>query len=221
MDYTIALITLLHLCIAIYWLGGDLGAFYGSTFMTDPKRSVAERMMALKILNNIDMAPRTALILAFPTGLTLAWAKGWLQISGTWVALADVAFSGWLALAWAVHLAHGKPSSEGLRKTDLAVRYVVLAGLLAAGVSGLMGAMELPLFIALKLLILAGCVTLGLIVRVQLTPLFGAIRTMATTGPTPETDATIAAVNSRARISVLTIWALTLTASFLGLATPV
>lgn len=220
MDYGIALITLLHLCIAIYWLGGDLGAFYGSTFMTDPKRSVPERMMALKILNNIDMAPRTALILAFPTGLALAWAKGWLQIPGLWVAVAGVVFLGWLALAWAVHLTHGG-SGDGLRRTDLAVRYVVLAGLAGAGVAGLAGVVTIPLFLALKLCALAACVMLGLIVRRQLTPLFGAIRTMATTGPTPETDATIAAVNARARISVLTIWALTLTASFLGIATPV
>lgn len=221
MDTGIALITLLHLCIAIYWLGGDLGAFYGSTFMTDPKRTVAERMMALKILNNIDMAPRTALILAFPTGLSLAWIKGWLQISGHWVALANLAFLAWLALAWAVHLAHGNGAADGLRKTDLAVRYIVLAGLVGTGVTGLAGTIELPLFIILKLFILATCVALGLLVRVQLTPLFGAIRIMATTGPTPATDQTIAAVNSRARISVLSIWALTLTASYLGIATPV
>jgi hypothetical protein len=221
METGTALLTLLHLCIAIYWLGGDLGAFYGSTFMTDPKRTVPERMMALKILNNIDMAPRTALILAFPTGLALAWSKGWLPISGAYVAVAVTAFVAWLALAWAVHLSHGGGAAEGLRRSDLAVRYIVLAGLVGAGLAGLTGALAIPLFISLKLLILAGCVTLGLIVRVQLVPLFGAIRTMATTGPTPESDATIMAVNGRARISVLTIWALTLTASFLGIATPV
>ena len=55
----LALLTLMHVLIFVYWLGGDMGAFYGSTFMTDQKRSVPERMMALKIINNIDMAPRT------------------------------------------------------------------------------------------------------------------------------------------------------------------
>lgn len=219
MDSGIALLTLLHLCIAVYWLGGDLGAFYGSTFMTDPKRTVAERMMALKILNNIDMAPRTALILAFPTGLTLAWAKGWLQLPGDLVALADMAFLLWLALAWAVHLAHGG-GGDTIRRVDIAIRYIALVALGAAGIAGIAGAVAMPLFIALKLCILALCVALGLVVRRQLVPLFGAIRTMTTTGPTPETDATIAAVNGRARISVLTIWALVLAASFLGIATP-
>ncbi|MET0364151.1 MAG: hypothetical protein ABW169_05815 [Sphingobium sp.] len=219
MDLSVSLLTFLHILIPIYWLGGDLGAFYGSTFMTDPKRTVGERMMALKILNNIDMAPRTALILAFPTGFALAWSKGWLQVPGVVVAVTAVVFLCWLALAWAVHLNHG--GGTGINKLDIANRYIVLAALLFTGIAGVAGDVPIPFFIALKFCILAACVTLGLIVRKQLVPLFGAIRTMTTTGPTAETDATIAAVNGRARISVLTIWVLVLTASFLGIATPV
>lgn len=219
MDYSVALLAFLHILIPIYWLGGDLGAFYGSTFMTDPKRSVAERMMALKILNNIDMAPRTALILALPTGVMLAWGKGWLPIPGAAVVALVISCLVWLALAWAVHLNHG--GGGAIKRIDIAIRYVVLVGLAGTGIAGLAGAITLPYFIALKLCILAACISLGLLVRVQLVPLFGAIRTMVATGPTPETDATIAAVNARARISVLTIWALVLAASFLGLATPV
>ena len=219
MDLNVALLTFLHILIPIYWLGGDLGAFYGSTFMTDPKRSVAERMMALKILNNIDMAPRTALILAFPTGLALAWAKGWLQVPGTWVALAMAAFVAWLGLAWAVHLIHG--GSGGIKRLDIWIRYIMLAGLAVAGIAGLKGDIAIPLFISIKFFLLAACITLGLLVRRQLVPLFGAIRTMATTGPTPETDATIVRVNEGARVLVLMIWALVLVASFLGIATPV
>ncbi|WP_083224711.1 hypothetical protein [Sphingomonas panacis] len=218
MDISLSLLTLLHILIPVYWLGGDLGAFYGSTFMTDPKRTVGERMMALKILNNIDMAPRTTLILALPTGLALAWAKGWLDVPGIAVAAVTVGFLAWLVLAWVVHLQHG--SGAGFKKLDITVRYVVLTALAVAGLGGLVGTFAIPFFIALKLCILACCVTLGLIVRKQLVPLFGAIRVMTSTGPTPESDATIAAVNSRARISVLTIWALVLLASFLGIATP-
>ena len=218
MDIGIALLTLLHILIPIYWLGGDLGAFYGSTFMVDPKRTVGERMMALKILNNIDMAPRTTLILAFPTGFALAWAKGWLDVPGAAVAAVVAGFLAWLVLAWVVHLQHG--GGTGFKKLDIAIRYVVLAALGLAGAGGLIGTFAIPLFLALKLCILACCIALGLIVRKQLVPLFGAIRVMTSTGPTPESDATIAAVNSRARVSVLTIWALVLLASFLGIATP-
>ena len=218
MDLPIALLTLIHVLVLVYWLGGDLGAFYGSNFMVDPKRSVAERMMALTILNNIDMAPRTALILALPTGVALGWAKGWLDVPAIVPAGVAAASLAWLALAWAVHLAHGGGAT--LKRADIAVRWVVLASLYGIGVAGVLGAVTLPLFIALKLIVLATCVTLGLVVRRQLVPLFPAIRQMAGTGPTAETDAVIAGVNARARRSVLTLWLLLLVAAYLGIATP-
>jgi hypothetical protein len=216
----IALFTLLHILVFVYWLGGDLGAFYGSTFMTNPKRSVPERMMALKFLNNIDMAPRTSLILAFPTGFMLAWVKGWLDVSFGLRTLVLSGFSVWLALAWAVHLRHG-PSAEMIRKIDLTVRYLVLVGLALLGIIGLVADLPIPFFIAVKMLLLAGCVGLGLIVRRQLVPLFGAIRTMNATGPTAESDAALLSANRSTRVSVITIWILVLSASLLGIATPV
>lgn len=218
MTLTLSLLTLLHLLIPIYWLGGDLGAFYSSTFMTDPRRTVSERMLALKILNNIDMAPRTTLILAYPTGLALAAAKGWVEVPAWAPWLVAAASLVWLAIAWTLHLRHGR--SGGLKAIDLAIRYIVLAWLLVVGTGGMIGLVALPLFLALKLFCFAGCIALGLLVRRQLVPLFGAIGAMRAHGPTPETDAIIAAVNGRARVSVLGIWALVLTACFLGIAKP-
>lgn len=220
MDVAISLLTLLHLLIPVYWLGGDLGAFYGSRFMVDPSRSVAERMMALKILNNIDMAPRTALILAFPTGFGLAVAKRWLELPGFVPVLVWIAAIGWLVLAWAVHLRHG-PEGQALRQLDLAVRYAVLAALLAAGLGGLSGVLALPLFLALKCLALAVCISLGLLVRRQLAPLFPAIVSLREHGPTPEGDRIIAGVIAITQPTVMTLWFVVLIACLLGIATPV
>jgi hypothetical protein len=219
MDLPTALLTLIHVLIFVYWLGGDLGAFYSSSFLVDPKRTVVERTMALKILNNVDMAPRTALILAFPTGLALAWMKGWMQVSGMVPLVVGVAGLGWLALAWAVHLNHN--GGAGLKKFDMGIRYAMLAGLLGLGVCGVTGDIAIPLFIALKMIILGLCITLGLIVRKQIVPMFVAFREMMATGATPETDAAISGANARARVSVLTLWGLLLVAAFLGIATPV
>lgn len=220
MDIGISLLTLLHLLIPVYWLGGDLGAFYGSRFMVDPSRSVAERLMALKILNNIDMAPRTALILAFPTGFALAVAKGWLDLPAIVPVLVWIAALAWLVLAWAVHLKHG-PEGLALKRIDLAVRYIVLAALLACGVAGLAGLIALPLFIALKCLMLALCISIGLLVRRQLVPLFPAIISLRENGPTPEGDRTIAGVIAITQPTVMTLWCVVLIACFLGIATPV
>ena len=215
----IALLTLLHILIPVYWLGGDLGAFYGSSFLVDPKRTVPERMLALKILNDIDMAPRTALILALPTGFTLAAFKGWLPVSPLWVAGVWLVGLIWLALAWVVHLSHGGGSGWS-RPVDLAIRYLVVAGTLGAGIACLAGLIDMPLFIALKLIALGVCICLGLFIRRLLAPLGPAIVSMKTDGPNPQSDAAIAGVISRTRPAVLAIWAAVLAASYLGIATP-
>ncbi len=219
METPIALLTLIHILVFVYWLGGDLGAFYGSNFLVGPKRTLVERRMALKILNNIDMAPRTALILAFPTGFGLAWLKGWVDVPFYVPLLIGVASIVWLLLAWAVHLNHG--GGTDYKKADIMVRYGVLAALFGFGIAALIGKIELPLFIALKMIILGACITIGLIVRKQIVPMFVAFREMVENGATPETDAAIATANANARRMVLTLWALLLAAAYLGVATPV
>ena len=176
-------------------------------------------MLALKVLNDIDMAPRTALILALPTGFTLAFVKAWINVppiavAGVWI-LALV----WLVMAWTVHLRHGAPGST-IRRVDLLMRYIVLAGLLAVGVGGLLGLTEVPLFIGLKLIALALCVGLGLLIRILLKPLGTAVMEMRTSGATDATDRAISAVIENTRPAVLMIWALILGASFLGIAMP-
>jgi hypothetical protein len=216
---TLALITLLHVLIPIYWLGGDLGAFYSSGFLTDSKRSVPERMLALKILNDIDMAPRTALIMAFPTGFTLAVAKGWVAVSPLLVGLVWLASLVWLGLAWMVHLNHGTPN-PWYKSVDMGIRYLALAGLLGAGFSVAFGLLDYPLFVGLKMIILGLAIVMGLIVRVLLKPLIPAIVTLSTTGPTPDSDKAIADVLARTRPAVLCLWALILLASYFGIATP-
>jgi hypothetical protein len=215
----ITALTLLHVLILVYWLGGDLGAFYGSSFLTDPKRTLPERTMALKILNNVDMAPRTALILALPTGFGLACAKGWLTLPAYVPLLVALVCLVWLALAWSVHLSHG--GNPGIKRIDIAIRWVVLAVLFAAGGLGLAGRIALPEFLALKMIILGACISLGLVVRRQLVPLFPAVRSMISDGATPATDKAIAGVISQTRPVVMLLWALLLCAAWLGIATPV
>ncbi len=220
MPYAIAFLTLLHVLIPVYWLGGDLGAFYSSRFLVDARRSVPERMMALTILNNIDMAPRTTLILAFPTGFTLALVKGWLAMPASAIVAVWVAGLVWLALAWTVHLKHG-PAGQTYKRIDLAIRHVVLVTLALCGIAGLAGAIALPLFIALKLLVLAFCIFIGLLVRRQLVPLFPAIIDLKQNGATPEGDGIIKGVIAVTQPTVMALWVAVLVASFLGLATPV
>jgi len=212
-----ALLLLLHVLILVYWLGGDLGAFVASFVIADPGRDRAARLGAAGLLGDVDMAPRTALILAFPTGLTLAVTRGWLPLDPIWLAVAWAAAATWLGLAWRIHLAHG--GAAGARRVDLLIRWVAAAGLAGAGVLGLTGAISAPAFIALKLLILAACVLTGLLVRrltADLGPALGALA-----AGQPDADDRIARALALTRPAVVLIWLLLLTAALLGLWKPV
>lgn len=213
-----ALFALLHVLVFVYWLGGDLGAFYTSHFLTQTNVTSDRRLMAAKIVGDVDMAPRTALILALPTGLILAESKGWISMGSPIIGAIIVASLVWLALAWKLHLAHDTPPAW-IKTTDTLIRYGLILALVTSGGLALASIIELPLFIALKLLALAGCVALGLYIRVVLKPLGPAL--MGLTGPNASSaEADLASTLNRARPLVMGIWALLLIAAFLGLWTP-
>jgi len=214
-----ALLTLLHILVFVYWLGGDLGAFYASRFLTKPGVSAERRLLAVKIVGDVDMAPRTALILALPTGLLLARETGYITLDRTIIWCVSAGFAGWLALVWLRHLRHGKlPRWTGT--LDLALRWLVLAGLITLAIAALTGHTDWPLFLAVKLLLLAAAVVLGLIIRGVLVPLGPALASLS--GPDEASgEATLNRLMGVARPMVVAIWACLLAAAFLGLWKPV
>jgi hypothetical protein len=209
---------LLHILVLVYWLGGDLGAFYASALVVDEARPAAGRLAAASILMNVDMAPRMALIFAFPTGLALSVSRGWLVLDFQWVWLAFAVAAVWALLAWLIHL---KAGPLGLvRGVDMAIRLAALAGLLGAGASMLAGWIEAPLFLALKLCLLALAIVCGLLIRRALTPFGPAFAKLAAGGAGPSENAAIRASLSHAKLYVLTIWTALLAAAALGVYTP-
>lgn len=215
----LAALTLLHLLVLVYWLGGDLGAFYASTILTNSKRPAAARLIAGTMVNNVDMAPRTALILALPTGLSLAAFEGMIRLPGWALGLVWLLTFAWLAVVWSLHRSHRRPS-PGLRLFDTVLRFALLGGLVIAASLALAGVWPIPRFLAFKLLLLSGAVGLGLLIRRMLVPFAPAFIGMASEGPTPERDAAIAGALNRARPAVVGIWALILAAAFVGLWKP-
>ncbi|MEM7327626.1 MAG: hypothetical protein AAF437_02730 [Pseudomonadota bacterium] len=213
-----ALFALIHVLVFVYWLGGDLGAFYTSHFLTRADISADRRLLAAKIVGDVDMAPRTALILTLPTGILLAESKGWLSIGWPVIILLTVLSLLWLAMAWKLHLAHtGGP--DWMKMIDSSVRYILIVSLVGTAVLSWNSALTLPLFVALKLIALAGCIALGLYIRVTLKPLGAAL--VGLNGPNAvAAQADLARTLNRARPLVIGIWILLLIAAFLGLWTP-
>lgn len=219
MPIDLALLTGLHVLVLVYWLGGDLGAFYSSQYLTRPGVPAAQRLLAARIVGDVDMAPRSALILALPTGLAVALAKGWIDGPAWWGWLGLALGLAWLVLAWRLHLAHGGAPAI-LRQLDLAIRWALVGGLLATATAALAGALALPVFISLKLGLLALAILVGLFIRRVLAPLGPALAGLSSDTP-QEAEASLAATLKRARPLVLLIWAILVTAALLGLWTPV
>lgn len=214
----VAVFTLLHLLVFAYWLGGDLGAFYTSRFLIRPGISADRRLMAAKIVGDVDMAPRSALILTLPTGLTLAVAKGWILIGPIAMAAVWAGSLAWLALAWLIHFQHTDARTIW-RQVDTAIRWLMIVGLTAAAVWNLASADGLPLFLSLKLLSLAACIGLGLFIRAVLKPLGPAL--MGLSGPdAAAAEARVASMLTSARPLVACIWAFLLAAAILALLKP-
>jgi hypothetical protein len=211
----ITLLTFAHLLVFVYWLGGDIGAFVASFTVTEGGAAPSARLAAASILSNIDMAPRTALVLVAPTGLTLAASSNWLSIAPS-VLVAVWLFSLlWLALIWRLHLTHAG-STDLWRQLDLALRWGVLAALLAAAVL-----MDAPLFLRAKLALLALAIALGLLIRVQLARMGAGFAALARGEvESPEATAMTRAL-SRARGGVVAIWVILASAALLGVAKPV
>lgn len=218
------LFALLHILVFVYWLGGDLGAYYASFFATDSSLSLAQRSVSLAILNGVDTAPAIALILALPTGVALACARGWIAPDYRLVVLLAVLCLVWLRLALYLHSA-GVGGAASWKTLDTGLRIAVLLGLTALGVLGLShrglpGIAPLPLFMALKCLLLATCFGLGLMIRRYLRPLLAGFAELQRRGGTPAIEAGILGAMNTCRGYVLAIWACLLGAAAAGIFKP-
>jgi hypothetical protein len=216
----------LHLLLFAYWLGSDIGVYYASRFVTRPSLSVEARGVALKVMDVVDMAPRICLVLFLPSGVTLMAASeyghafaGW-PLAAVWVA--DLA---WLALVLANHVRRPAAHAELVHRTDLAVRVLLVVGLLsvagyAAVVDDPFGATTNPRWLAGKVAAYALTIACGLAIRLRLAPFVPAWAQLVREGTSPEVEARLTASVRGTLPFVYAIWALVVVAAVLGVAKP-
>lgn len=215
-----AILTLLHVFVLVFWVGGDLGAYYASYLVADPRQTPAARRLVARMIGAIDMAPRTSLVLAVPTGLTLAWHKGWVAMAGGWLLPVWLLGLIWLASVWAVHLKEPGPGSA-LTRVDTGLRLSALAGFAATGLAILAGIIPAPGFIGIKLLLLAASILCGVIIRRVLPPFATAFARSLENPADQGAQAQVAALLARVRHVVIAIWTLVSLAALVGFWQPV
>ncbi|MBK6599650.1 MAG: hypothetical protein IPG25_17920 [Proteobacteria bacterium] len=201
------LVKFLHLLLFVYWLGGDAGVYYSSRFVIDPKRSRDARLTAAKIFIELDMLPRYCLALMLTVGGVLAYYVGVPHLSWQ-LPLIIVLGPLWLWMVWAVHHYQGKPFGIKLAKIDLYFRWFMIAAIVVSVSYAFFvdGRLQPYPWLAAKLYIFATLILAGLLIRLKLPKFTDGFRTLATTGPTPESDQQMLDGMRTARPYVWYIW---------------
>ncbi|PPR79750.1 MAG: hypothetical protein CFH01_00241 [Alphaproteobacteria bacterium MarineAlpha2_Bin1] len=212
----------LHILLFVYWLGGDLGVFYSSRFRNSPKYDIKTRQLIAKITSNIDMAPKTTMVLMIPIGFSLVAINN-LWIFPNWIIIFFWIFGiAWLILVWFLHLTKNAEKKAPWTKFDLILRYCLCSVLVIISVTSFFN--NYPLlenWLALKVLLFALTIFCGIMIRISAKPYILAFGKMTLEGSSPEIEKVITESAAKARRWVKAIWFLISIAAFIGIWKPI
>ncbi len=214
------LFLILHLLLFCYWLGGDLGVFYSSGMVIDPSLSDSARATAAKIMVNLDLVPRICMSLMLTVGGILSEFKG--VPHPTWQMVGIVLLGPvWLAMVLTVHFQEGSDLGKAVAKIDYWFRVVLVIYLLiSVTVSFAWGSLGQAPWVGAKLVVFAGLVFCGIMIRRYIGPYARGIHALATTGSNDEINAAMAKSLGQCRPFVLAIWVGLLVEAWLGVVEP-
>ncbi|MCC5794216.1 MAG: hypothetical protein JJT85_05700 [Chromatiales bacterium] len=211
---------IIHLLLFCYWLGGDMGVYYSSGMVIDPKLSREGRLTAAKIMVNLDLVPRICMALMLTVGGILSsqyvehrdWQ--WPLI----IAIAPV----WLAMVLIIHAKEGTEFGRSVARVDRWFRWIVVISICAS--VGYAFAFESMLdsdpWVGFKLLVFAGLVFCGLMIRQFIGGYVVGIHKLAQGEPTDAENRAMAESLAKCRYFVIAIWIGLLLQVVLGVVKP-
>jgi len=204
-----------HIVLFVYWLGADLGVFLASRYVTRSDLPTAERLRFLRLTLQIDLGPRTALILMIPVGVMLASGLGIVALSPGALAALWITALAWLALAWYLALAAKSARLAMLTRIDVALRVSV-----AATFIGLAVVAPLPFWLAGKFLLFGVAVVLGLLLRRVIGDWAAGFAQLNDATSADAGNARINSASNSATRLALTLWLAVLLIALLGVTKP-
>jgi hypothetical protein len=213
------LLRFVHILLFAYWLGADFGVFLGGGWMSRPGLTVVERNRIRDLVMAIDVAPRISLVLMLPVGFSLALAWG-APLPATVLPALWVGATAWIAVLLWVHFAHGNPRIRTVLQIDLALRVLILAGMLALGLRGLLEeGSVVPGWLSTKFLLFAAIIADGIVLRWISGQWYPAIARLQS-GDTAAGEEMLRVRRRKAIVAALTMWLLIAAAAFIGTLKP-
>lgn len=212
----------LHLLAFVYWVGADIAVFYGAGFAADPRLSADARAAVGRLTGWVDQFPRSAVPIVGATGATVAFQRGYLDISAGLVVAIWAAAAVWVLVNLRLY-ALGARSERGRPWGRFDLGFRGLIGILVAGAAlgSLAGfGVDLPAWLALKLLLFAASIGFAMAVRLLFRPFRPALARVASGSANPEDQAVMARSLIRTRLAVVGIWLCAGGAALLGLWRP-
>lgn len=213
------LFLIIHLLLFCYWLGGDLGVYYSSGFVIDPKLSPPSRLVAAKIMVNLDLVPRICMALMLTVGGLLS--ERWLE-HPTWQMAAIILLAPfWLAMVLTIHVKEGQPVAKSIARFDYWFRWVVVISIIVSvAYSFSTGRLDPAPWIGAKLLIFAGLVFCGIMIRRYIGPYAAGIHALAKGSITDPENVAMAQSLRQCRWFVYAIWVGLIVEAALGVIEP-
>jgi hypothetical protein len=214
------LVLFVHQLLLVYWLGPDVAVMIWSRIAVKTELDVEQRVVAGKMMTMIDIVPRICLSLFLTVAGILSDTYGvthpWWQMVGI-ILLGPV----WLSIVLMIYLNRGSAFGEQVARYDTWLRAVLVIGIpVSVAWSLLTGRLVDTPWIALKLIILAIVILLGMILRIRLRAFFDGVKRLETEGPSEEVDVIMKKSVGLALPMVHTTWFLLLWASLLGVIKP-
>ncbi len=222
-----------HILLLVYWLGTDVGVFYGSFVMRRPGLSIETRRTVRRMMRMLDLAPRVALILMIPVALGLAFSsrfafngdsRGAIGLA-LWI-LAAVAIA-WAGLSvWSFrHVVAGtgdRPWIRAVVRVDWTARVAASLFFLGTGFAALAGADGLYVtdWLAWKAILFGVVIGLGLMIRIAARRYLPALGAVLDDG---DGDGRLEALNRAIRgvyPPVLAVWTLVIAITVIAVVKP-
>ena len=219
-EFAYDLFLILHILGFVYWLGGDVGVFYSSGFVIDPKYSAETRLVASKIMMDLDLIPRICMTLMLTIGGTLASMQGVDHYPGQMLALWILA-PAWLFMVVYMHFRHGNPLAKKLGAVDTWLRRILIGGIAVSVIYTLYtGRLSDTPWLTAKVGLFGILILCGVMIRKYLPDYIAGIQALAKGSITSEENVKMAAGLKGAKPWVLTIWGVVFLEAVLGITKP-